>query len=85
MLLRNGSSRFRFAPRNNVSGDIPSDAIAKQLAAHDRELVDLFFIVLEITGKLVWIFLHEINRNVLYVRLSDIAQVYHLSDIGSRI
>ncbi len=82
MLLRNGSSWFRFASGDNVPGDIPSDAIAQQFATHRRKLVDLFFIALKIAGELIRIFLHKLNRNVLDVCLSDIAQVYHPSDIG---
>ena len=77
MLLRNGSTWFGFTPRNHISSDIPSNPIPQQLTAHIRQGIKLFFVRLKITTELIRILFHQINRNILDMRLSDIAQDNH--------
>jgi len=84
MLLRNGSIWFVLTPRNHVTSDVPGDSVSQQFAADGRQRIKLLFVRVEITSELVRIFLHQINRYVLDVRLSDITQSNHPSDIESR-
>jgi hypothetical protein len=77
VLLRNGSTWFGFTPRNHISSDVPSDPIPQQFTAHSRERIKLRFVRLKIAAELIRILFHQINRNILDMRLSDIAQDNH--------
>lgn len=83
VLLRNGWAGFGLVVRHDVPGGVACDPVAEQDGAAGCELGDLLFVVFEVSGKLVRIFLDELDGDVLDVSLSDVSQAYH--PVGGRV